>query len=276
METSEGRLNDDANRVLNKVLDKFERSKTKHGDIRADDIYEIRKNGIASAVEELMSGASPTAKKKMAAQLTDSLRPVIDAAIKEAGGKGWDEYLTAFSKGMGNIERKELLAKAMDLYETSPTQFQRLIEGNDYATVEKILGRGKYNILQQMQSELGPLQDVLKNVKLRDLAKEKATAGGERASEILAANLSNRRIPNQLSPKVMVANAAIANLQGKVNAKTLRILIEASRTGRRANEVMASLPAYERANLAKYMPLVNQLLSAAPAATVVTNALAEQ
>lgn len=273
--TSEGRLNDDANRVLNKVLDKFERSKTKHGDIRADDIYEIRKNGIASAVDELMSGASPTAKKKMAAQLTDSLRPIIDAAIKEAGGKGWDDYLTTFSKGMSNIERKELLAKAMNLYDTSPTQFQRLIEGNDYVTVEKILGRGKYDILQQLQSELGPLQDVLQSVKLRGLAKEKATAGGERASEILAANLSRRRIPNQLSPKVLVANAAIANLQGKVNAKTLRILIEASRTGRRANEVMASLPAYERANLAKYMPLVNQLLSAAPTANVVTNALAE-
>lgn len=275
MATAEGRFNEDANRVLKKVLNMVEQAKTKHGDIRAEDMYVIEKEGISAAIDKLLKGADPATKNKVAAVVMKPLGAAIRGSLKEVGGKAWDDYYSTFAKGMSDIERKELLAKAMELYDTSPKQFQRLIEAETPDVVESILGRGKYDIFQEMKGELGPLQDVLKSVKLRNLANEKAVAGGERASEILAANLSRRRIPNQLSPKVLVANAAIANLQGKVNAKTLRILIEASRTGRRANEVMASLPAYERANLAKYMPLVNQLLSAAPTANVITNALAE-
>jgi hypothetical protein len=269
--TPEGRLNSDANRVLNKVLDMFESSKTKHGDIRSDDMYAISKYGVSSAIEELMRGSDPAAKKRVASEITGSLKDVINNAIEEAGGKGWGDYRRAFEKGMGDIERKELLAKAMELYDTNPNQFQRLIEAESPDVVEGILGYGKYDVLKELTGEIGPLENIVANMRTRNLAAEKAGEGVDVANKLIAASEKNVRIPNFFSPKVTLTNEVLKGLEGKISADALEVLAQATRSGKAANEAMAVLSPVEQSKVVQFVrqyvarnPKLRNILAAAP------------
>jgi hypothetical protein len=144
--------------------------------------------------------------------------------------------------------------------------------------VESILGPGSYDIVQELQGQLGPLQKVVEGIKTRTMVGEKMKAGATAASDILNKNLMGKRVPNFLSPKIAITNAVLAELEGKVNAKTLKVLIEASQSGRAANDALATLPASERVKLFSMFnknPTLSKWLGAGSAATSATNALAE-
>jgi len=283
MATAEGRFNEDANRVLKKVLGMLEQAKTKHGDIRAEDMYVISKEGVSAAVDRLLKGADPATKSKVAAIVMKPLQPAIRSALREAGGEAWDDYFTTFAKGMGDIERKELLAKAMQLYDTNPNQFQRLIEAESPDVVESILGRGKYDILKELTGELGPLESIVANMRTRNLADEKATEGAKAAGRLIAESERNVRIPNFFSAKVTLTNEVLRGLEGKISADALRILAESTRSGQAANEAMMALPPADRSKVVQFVrqyitrnPKVRGALAAArpgAVAGVATNAL---
>lgn len=275
--TPEGAINENSAQVLSRVEKMLADWTNQHGDITPEALYAIRKWGVSSAVDSLLASADPVAKKKIAAQVIAEVNPLIDDAIEKAGGKGWRDYTRTYAEGMKDIERKELLGKALSLYESSPAQFRKLVEGNDPDTVESILGPNSYDIVQELQGQLGPLQKVVEGIKARTMVGEKMKAGATAASDVLRANLMGKRVPNFLSPKIAITNAVLAELEGKVNAKTLRVLIEASQSGRAANDVLATLPAAERVKLFSAFskrPELSKWLRAGTASATV-NALAE-
>jgi len=274
----EGAINENSARVLTRVEKMLTDWTNQHGDITPEALYAIRKWGVSSAVDDLLASADPASKKRIAAQVIAEVNPLIDSAIEKAGGKGWRDYTRTYAEGMKDIERKELLGKALDLYESSPQQFRKLVEGNDPDTVESILGPGSYDIVQELQGQLGPLQKVVEGVKARTLVGEKMKAGATAASDILGKNLMGKRIPNFLSPKIAITNAVLAELEGKVNAKTLKVLIEASQSGKAANEALAMLPASERVKLFSFFnknPTLSKWLGAGSTGISSMNALAE-
>lgn len=276
--TPSGALNENAAAVLTRVEKMLADWTNQHGDITPEALYAIRKYGVSSAVDNLLGSLDPASKKRAAAQVIAEVNPLIDSAIEKAGGKGWRDYTRTYAEGMKDIERKELLGKALSLYESSPAQFRKLVEGNDPDTVESILGPGSYDIVQELQGQLGPLQKVVEGIKTRTMVGEKMKAGATAASDILNKNLMGKRVPNFLSPKIAITNAVLAELEGKVNAKTLKVLIEASQSGRAANDALATLPASERVKLFSMFnknPTLSKWLGAGSAATSATNAFAE-
>ena len=277
--TPSGALNENAAAVLTRVEKMLTDWTNQHGDITPEALYAIRKYGVSSAVDNLLGSLDPASKKRAAAQVIAEVNPLIDSAIEKAGGKGWRDYTRTYAEGMKDIERKELLGKALSLYESSPAQFRKLVEGNDPETVESILGPGSYDIVQELQGQLGPLQKVVEGIKTRTMVGEKMKAGATAASDVLRANLMGKRVPNFLSPKIAITNAVLAELEGKVNAKTLKVLIEASQSGKAANEALATLPASERVKLFSMFnknPTLSKWLGAGSSGISSTNALAEQ
>lgn len=277
--TPSGALNENSATVLTRVEKMLSDWTNQHGDITPEALYAIRKYGVSSAVDNLLGSLDPASKKRAAAQVIAEVNPLIDSAIEKAGGKGWRDYTRTYAEGMKDIERKELLGKALSLYDASPQQFQKLVEGNTPEIVESILGPGSYDIVQELQGQLGPLQEVVESIKTRTMVGEKMKAGATAASDVLKANLMGKRIPNFLSPKIAVTNAVISELEGKVNAKTLKILIEASQSGKSANDVLATFPASERVKLFSIFnknPTLSKWLGAGSAviSSQTTNALA--
>jgi hypothetical protein len=82
--------------------------------------------------------------------------------------------------------------------------------------------------------------------------------------DILDRNYATTRIPNLFSPKITVANKLLEGIEGHVNAKTLKALSEAAKSGQTMNDAMAVLPATERVKVLNYMrtsPQFSNMLS---------------
>lgn len=282
--TPEGAINENAARVLTRVEKMLADWTNQYGDITPEALYAIRKWGVSSAVDDLMGAADPAAKKRIAAQVIADVNPLIDSAIEKAGGKGWRDYTRTYAEGMKDIERKELLAKAMELYDRSPDEFARLINAETPDVVERILGPGNYDVLQELTGQLGPLEQVVANLRTRSLAAEKAGEGALSAKNLIAASEQNVRIPNFFSAKVTLTNEVLRGLEGKISADALAVLSQASRSGKAANEAMAALSPVDQSKVVQFVrkyvtrkgKMRNALAAARPGAvaSVATNALA--
>jgi hypothetical protein len=264
--------------ALNAVADLLEQDVASHGgvlDARA--LYGIRKSGVNSVIQKLYPNADASAQKKYAAELLGKIRPMIDDAIERAGGTGWRDYLQTFSQGADSINQTKLAALARDMYQKSPKKFVELVNGGNTKAVEKIFGPGSYDIVKQLGDKMGVLDKVAASVS-RDLSVDKAAkAGTTAAMDILDRNYATTRIPNLFSPKITVANKLLEGIEGRVNAKTLKALSEAAKSGQTMNDAMAVLPATERVKVLNYMrtsPKFSNMLSRGVAISG-SNALAQ-
>jgi len=281
--TPEGAINENSARVLTRVEKMLADWTNQYGDITPEALYAIRKWGVSSAVDDLMGAADPAAKKRIAAQVIAEVNPLIDNAIEKAGGKGWRDYTRTYAEGMKDIERKELLAKAMELYDKSPDEFTRLINAESPDVVESILGPGKYDVFEELTQNLGPLEKVVSDLRTRALTGEKAAEGARAAGRLIAESERNVRIPNFFSAKVTLTNEVLRGLEGKISADALRVLAQATRSGQAANEAMMALPPADRSKVVQFVrqyitrnPKVRGALAAArpgAVAGVATNAL---
>jgi len=252
------------------------------GVIDAEALYSIRKNVVSDTIDALLGTSDPSTKRKAAAKVMSKINPLIDDAIEAAGGKGWRDYLTAYSTGMKDIERRQLSAKAMQMLKDSPNEFVKLVRGDNPDAIENIFGPGSYDIVKEMGAQMGPsrmtgLQKVAGELELNVRAGELAEIGGPAALEILK---KDRSIPTKIlafagtfaQPKV----AAAARLASAV--KDLRIapeveaeLITSFKSGKSLAQLIARVPAAKRRQAA--IALANPAWWSAPAAVTV-NALA--
>jgi hypothetical protein len=228
---------------LNRVIRDLKKWTDNNGIIGAAAEDAIRKNSVMSAIRELYPAASENSQKMLASKVIESVKPILVDSIVEAGGTGYRTYLRDYALGSQEIAQKRMGGELLRLYQTSPKEFVRFVEGNAPSEVEKIFGPGSYNIFKEMslnaQQRIGKVAGELSR---EDIAKEQAKAGTERLADVLGANLDFLRLPHWLSKGTTLTNDVIARLEGKVSKDTLKVLTEAGKSAKSFDQLLSLIP----------------------------------
>jgi hypothetical protein len=215
----------------------------------------------------------------------DKFRPLIDSAIENAGGTGWRQYLDTYSQGMDVIARKQMAAQALEIFKDSPQSYVKLVRGDNPDAVEAMFGPGRYSIFKEMSAQMPTLDKIAKRVELDKEAATKAAGGAEELARILEANRAKLRIPNWFSPAVTATNMRLADVEKRLNKKTMDLLRQAAESNQSMLDLLNGLPAQERQKLLRIAAEQSTWRPAARAAIApgiaevsrqVTNALAPE
>lgn len=237
--------NRDLQTALGRVADDIRQWTNNDGIIDAWALDNIRKNSINAYINSLP--INPKQARKLAADLTEQIRPVLIDAVETAGGTGYRQYLKNYSLGMQQIAQTKVGAEAMKMYADNPAAFVKLVEGNDPKKIEKIFGPGNYNIFKELSQDIqGRFRGIADQIKRDKAIEAQADAGAEALKEILEDNLPRLRIPNFLNVFVTTTNEAITALEKKIGKRSLQILTEAAKSAGNFDKLLATLPAAER------------------------------
>jgi hypothetical protein len=244
------RASTDVTRVMSLLKDDLLSLAQRNGGvIDAHDLYTLRKEGVAQRVRDVLKQDDPKAAAKVTAAVVDKFRPLIDSAIENAGGTGWRQYLDTYSQGMDVIARKQMAAQALEMFRDSPQAYVNLVRGNNTEAVEAMFGPGRYNIFKEMAAEMPTLDKIAKRVELDKEAASKAAGGAEELARILEANRAKLRIPNWFSPTVTATNMRLADVEKRLNKKTIDLLRQAAESNQSMLDLLNGLPAKERQKL---------------------------
>jgi len=239
--------NQDVAKVLERVGSDIQKWTRNGGVIDAFALDSIRKNSVNSVIRDLYPQASSKQQKELAASVLSQVRPLLIDAIENAGGTGYRQYLQDYSIGMQQIGQTKLGAEALKIYQSSPQEFVKLIEGNNPELIEKVFGPGSYNILKEMsQNTMAKLQSVATQVQRGQVIGEQATAGKEALSNLLKENVSKFKIPHFFSAKATASNAMLDAIENRVNKKTMQELTKAARTAKSFDDLLSKLPTREK------------------------------
>ena len=158
------------------------------GVIDAHDLYTLRKEGINERIMQIMGQTDPKISAKVTRKVLEEVRPLIDDAIKTAGGTGWDDYLKTYSRGMQSIDQKAMASEAARLFKGAPQEYVKLVRGNNPDAVEAIFGPGSYDIFKEMGSKMPTLEKLAGNVERIASMEKAATAGTGKLGEIINAD----------------------------------------------------------------------------------------
>lgn len=254
LETPGLRASNDLTRVLSLVKDDLVTLAERGGGrIDANDLYTIRKEGIAQRVRDVIKQDDPKAGAKLTASVLERLRPLIDDAIEKAGGTGWRTYLKTYSEGMDTIARKELAAEALQKFRDSPLEYVKLVRGNNSDAVEAVFGPGRFDIFKEMAKEMPTLSQVAKQVERGAAMKEQADMGQKALLDIYKQNRQLFSVPWGLSPAGAVLNRVLAKAEEKVGEKTMARLTEALKSGESTEKLLNKLSAAERREIVRAM-----------------------
>jgi len=260
---------------LKYVKDMLNEFTSKGGVIAPEALYAIRKNGINSAIETAAKDLDPNAKKALAAQVMTSLKPSIDAAIKDAGGLEWQKYLDTFSQGRFNIDKQELYGKLASLYEkatgekasdAAKQQFISLVNGNSPKTVNKVFGHGVYDIKQVLGDEYGKLSQMANNLQSEISIAAQAKEGASALTSLMTPDSGVTNLLTKLvQTKVPLTGKIIEGLEGSVSKSTLKVLQKAALSGKNMNQLLNTAPLNVKNELAKALqsnPLIGGITTA--------------
>lgn len=229
------------------VADDLAKWTSVNGIIPGEALDSIRKNSVNAAIRKLMVGADPTTQQQAAASVISKIRPLIVDAIENAGGTGYREYLENYTKGAQQIAARKLSAEARTLFRDSPELFVKLVQGNSPEAVEKIMGKGNYDLaLQLSEDALGTLKSAAGQITTRAEAARQATAGEKALVELMSEHTKLLSIPNWFDPRITTANKALDIIENKVGKATLKKLTEAAKTTQSFEELLKTLPASDR------------------------------
>ena len=149
-------------RVLSEFANNLERRAAKFGGvIDATGLYELRKN-MGSVVADLLGPMDPKALQAYTAQIIGETQPLIDDAIKAAGGRGWTDYLNAFSQGMKKVERQQFERELTKLPEA---RYAKVMAGGDPDFVKDFFGPGRFDInVELMGPKLPTAHNLAKQI----------------------------------------------------------------------------------------------------------------
>ena len=239
--------NRDLQRALGRVAADIKQWTNLGGVIDAWALDTIRKNSV-NAVAKQLHPNDPKAQKELASKVLESVRPSIVKAIEDAGGTGYGAYLDAYATGLKAVSEKKMSAKALEMYQSDPKAFVKLVEGNSPKEVEKVFGAGSYDLAKQMSADaMITLKGVAGEVKRDIKIGEQAAAGRDALRELLDANKSRFRFPNfAFNRATTAANVTLDTLSEKLGKSVMDKLTEAAKSGQNMAKLIDTLPAVER------------------------------
>ena len=239
--------NRDLQRALGRVAADIKQWTNLGGVIDAWALDTIRKNSV-NAVAKQLHPNDPKAQKELASKVLESVRPSIVKAVEDAGGKGYGAYLDAYATGLKAVSEKKMSAKALEMYQSDPKAFVKLVEGNSPKEVEKVFGAGSYDLAKQMSAKaMTTLKGVAGEVKRDIKIGEQAAVGRDALRELLDANKSKFRFPSfAFSRTTTTANVTLDALSEKLGKNVMDKLTEAAKSGQNMAKLIDTLPAVER------------------------------
>ena len=241
------------NPVLRKALPQirqmFDDWANQYGVITPEAVYAIRKNGISGVIKDLAAGESADSQAKLASAILKKLRPAIENSIEAAGGKGFNDYLRSFERGMSDIRGMELADQIRKWYQSGkPADRKKIVDllaGESPDVVEDFFGSGRYRIAQEMAKDL-PLLDRISNAVQLDLrAAAQAKAGRKPLADIIESRTTRIRFPFFTRASTAV-NEVVEAIEKKIGKDTMDEIVKAAQTGRDFNALLDALPARER------------------------------
>ena len=238
--------NRDLQRALGRVAADIKQWTNLGGVIDAWALDTIRKNSV-NAVAKQLHPTDPKAQKELAAKVLESVRPSIVKAVEDAGGTGYGAYLDAYSQGLKAVSEKKMSAKALEMYQSDPKAFVKLVEGNSPKEVEKVFGAGSYDIAKEMSERaMTTLKGVASEIKRDVRVGEQAAAGRDALRELIEANTPKLRLPAFFSRTATLTNTALDKLEQKLGKKVMNELTKASKGGQDMARLLDTLPAADR------------------------------
>jgi hypothetical protein len=233
--------------AVKNVADDIARWTNNGGVVDAVVLDAIRKNSVNAAIQKLRPGIDATSQRNLASTVLGNIRPLIIDAIEEAGGKGYRQYLTDYTKGMEKIAERKLTGEALKLWKTNKDGFVRLVQNETPEEVERILGPGKYNIATELADSSMTVLRSEANKRLTQIAVGEQISEGQAAlSQLLKQQTSFIRFPSYLSVLASSTNKVISELERAVGQKTLQTLTQAMKTPQGAADLLSTLPTAER------------------------------
>jgi hypothetical protein len=244
--------NDVVSTAVRRVADDIAAWTNSGGVIDAQALASIRKNSVNAAIRDLLKGEAPSVQRQTAASVMVQIKPFIDDTIEAAGGTGWKKYLANYTKGSQDIAARKLSAEARTLYRESPDLFVKLVELNSPEAVEKIMGKGNYNLaLQLSEDAMETLAGAAKQITSRGEMAKQATAGEKALVDLMGEHTAVLKIPNWFDPRITTANKALDIVEKKVGKATLAKLTEAAKTAKGFDDLLNTLPASDRIKVLK-------------------------
>ena len=239
--------NRDLQRALGRVAADIKQWTNLGGVIDAWALDTIRKNSV-NAVAKQLHPNDPKAQKELASKVLESVRPSIVKAVEDAGGRGYGAYLDAYATGLKAVSEKKMSAKALEMYQSDPKAFVKLVEGNSPKEVEKVFGAGSYDLAKQMSADaMKTLKGVAGEVKRDTTVGVQAATGRDALRELLDANKSRFRFPNfAFNRATTAANVTLDTLSEKLGKNVMDKLTEAAKSGQNMAKLIDTLPAVER------------------------------
>jgi hypothetical protein len=256
--------------------------------IRAGDLDAIRRNANVT-IARLNQGLDVGSVNKAAANVVSQIKPLIDTAIETAGGKGYTAAKTAFATGASDIERRRFADELAGMFEKDPAKFAATVGGQrgTTGTVEAAFPRaGNKNFdIQEMMgvpggasgpSRMPALENIAGEVKLNQNMALQADQGADAAKNLLKTPPQEIDIFHRYSPVGALTTAGRASLtfakilsDTGLSTKVQQTLAEGFRSGEAAEKLLLTIPAADRAQVARRM-MDNGLLSAKAMAGIST------
>lgn len=273
--------------VFSAFADALERRAAKFGGVIDAAGLHLARREMGQFVANTLKGSDPQSIRLGTSQLIGEAQPLIDKAIRDAGGEGWGAYLDAFSQGMRKVEQQDFGRKLAALPEA---RLNKVMSGQDPDFVEDFFGPGRSDVnveyfgkdlptAQKLSGEIGATRDVAQSG-LGDLAASQRLglpAGARaRAEDAMGPGTANFMV--QGLARIMggfpglygggqFASQAEEALANKLRANTMRQLAPGLASPSQALRLSNMRPAYDFIDLG-FGQVPQSLMDIAPRATV--------
>lgn len=238
--------NREASAAIPRIIDMINDWTNQNGIVDPGALYAIRKNGVAGVIRELNPGMDAKSQSRFAAQVLSDVKPLIDDAIVQAGGRNWPAYLDSFEEGMSAIKGMELADQIRKLYKSGDKQtIVDLVRGESPDVIEDLFGSGRYKISEEMAKDMPFLRKLADSLQV-DLDIVKQAAQGRAALKTAEEKVGWRiRLPF-FTRFTTATNEIVAALEKKMKQSTMEQLIKAAQSGRDFERVLDAVPTRER------------------------------
>ena len=233
--------------AVKNVADDIAKWTSSGGVIDARALDAIRKNSVNAAIAQLRPGIDATSQRNLASSVLADIKPYLVDAIESAGGTGYRKYLQEYASGMQQIAERKLSGEALRLWKTNKDEFVRLVQNETPEAVEKVLGKGRYNIATELADTTMEVLRDQANKRLTQLSVNQQISEGQSAlTQLLKQQTSLIRLPSWFSFWASAGNKAVSELEKAIGNKSMKILTESLKTPEGAADLLKTLPPSEK------------------------------